>query len=104
MTDCARVDEQFSLPRSNPRRSPQPQVSSLQARAVRQAQPRHLTTKDTKVTKEDELIIELKSVDKLKGIHQAQLLTYMKLAGVKTGLLLNFNVGKLKSGIKRLVL
>ena len=53
---------------------------------------------------EDELIIELKSVEQLKGIHEAQLLTYMKLAGVKTGLLMNFNVKKLKSGIKRFVL
>ena len=53
---------------------------------------------------ESELIIELKSVDAIKGIHQAQLLTYMKLSGVKTGLLLNFNVAKLKAGIKRFVL
>ncbi|MCG8696495.1 MAG: GxxExxY protein [Bacteroidales bacterium] len=53
---------------------------------------------------EDKLIIELKSVDKLKGIHEAQLLTYMKLAGIKTGLLMNFNVTKLKEGIKRFIL
>ena len=53
---------------------------------------------------EDELIIELKSVEQIKGIHQAQLLTYMKLAGIKTGLLMNFNVTKLKDGIKRYVL
>jgi len=39
-----------------------------------------------------------------KGIHEAQLLTYMKLAGVKTGLLINLNVTKLKNGIKRFVL
>jgi GxxExxY protein len=52
----------------------------------------------------DALILELKSVEEIKGIHQAQLLTYMKLAGVKTGLLINFNVAKLKTGIKRLVL
>jgi len=51
-----------------------------------------------------ELIIELKSVEKLRGIHEAQLLTYMKLSGVKTGLLMNFNVTKLKDGIKRFVL
>ena len=50
------------------------------------------------------LILELKSVDKLTTIHEAQLLTYMKLADVKTGLLINFNVAKLKDGIKRLVL
>ena len=53
---------------------------------------------------EDDLIVELKSVERIKGIHEAQLLTYMKLAGVKTGLLMNFNVTKLKSGIKRFVL
>lgn len=53
---------------------------------------------------EDELILELKSVDQIKGIHEAQLLTYMKLAGVKTALLINFNVTKLKDGVKRFVL
>ena len=53
---------------------------------------------------EGELIVELKSVDEIKGIHQAQLLTYMKLAGVKVGLLINFNVSRLKDGIKRFVL
>ena len=53
---------------------------------------------------EGELIIELKSVDQIKGIHEAQLLTYIKLAGVKIGLLINFNVTKLKDGIKRFVL
>ena len=53
---------------------------------------------------EDALILELKSVEEIKGIHEAQLLTYMKLAGVKTGLLINFNVTMLKTGIKRFVL
>jgi GxxExxY protein len=53
---------------------------------------------------ENQLIIELKSVEEIKGIHEAQLLTYMKLAGVKIGLLMNFNVTKLKDGIKRFVL
>ncbi len=53
---------------------------------------------------EDKLIVELKSVEQIKGVHEAQLLTHMKLAGVKTGLLMNFNVTKLKSGIKRFVL
>ena len=50
------------------------------------------------------LVIELKSVDEIKGIHEAQLLTYMKLAGLSTGLLINFNVRTLKNGIKRFVL
>lgn len=53
---------------------------------------------------DDELIVELKSVDKIMGIHKAQLLTYMKLSGVKIGLLINFNVEILKTGIKRFVL
>jgi GxxExxY protein len=52
----------------------------------------------------DTLILELKSVDAILAIHQAQLLTYMKLAGIKTGLLINFNVPYLKTGIKRFVL
>ena len=53
---------------------------------------------------EGNLIIELKSVEQIKGIHEAQLLTYMRLAGMKIGLLINFNVTKLKNGIKRFVL
>ncbi len=53
---------------------------------------------------EDELIVELKSVARILPIHEAQLLTYMKLRGVKVGLLLNFNVCRLKEGIKRFVL
>ena len=53
---------------------------------------------------DDKLIVELKSVDKIMGIHRAQLLTYMKLAKVKVGLLINFNVKTLKTGIKRFVL
>ena len=53
---------------------------------------------------EDELILELKSVDALKGIHEAQLLTYMKLAGIKQGFLINFNVRRLKDGLKSFVL
>jgi GxxExxY protein len=50
------------------------------------------------------LLVELKSIDALLPIHQAQLLTYMKLANVQTGLLINFNVPLLKDGIKRMVL
>lgn len=53
---------------------------------------------------EDRLILELKAVDEFKGIHAAQLLTYMKLAQVKVGLLINFNVEVLKNGIKRFML
>jgi GxxExxY protein len=50
------------------------------------------------------VIVELKSVDALNDVHIAQVLTYLKLADVKLGLLINFNVKDLKKGIKRLVL
>ena len=50
---------------------------------------------------DDQLIIELKAVDEIHGIHQAQILTYMKLSGISTGLLINFNVKVLKDGLKR---
>ena len=53
---------------------------------------------------DNSLIVELKSVDNVLPIHQAQLLTYMKLSGIKIGLLMNFNVQYLKSGSKRMVL
>ena len=49
------------------------------------------------------LIVELKNVERLVGIHEAQLITYMKLSGMKTGLLLNFNVKRSKDGIRRFV-
>jgi GxxExxY protein len=51
----------------------------------------------------NELIVELKSCETLLPIHEAQLLTYLKLSGVKVGLLINFNVLRLKNGIKRVV-
>ncbi len=50
---------------------------------------------------ENLVIVELKSVKELLPVHQAQILTYMKLAGKETGLLINFNVSRLKNGIKR---
>jgi GxxExxY protein len=50
---------------------------------------------------EDKVVVELKCVSDLAPIHQAQILTYMKLAGISTGLLINFNVKLLKQGIKR---
>ena len=53
---------------------------------------------------DENLIIEIKSVDKLLPLHEAQLLTYLKLSGIRTGLLLNFNAMLLKDGIKRMVL
>lgn len=51
----------------------------------------------------DEVVVELKAVEKLLLIHEAQTLTYLKLGGWYVGLLLNFNVPILKNGIKRLV-
>jgi GxxExxY protein len=51
----------------------------------------------------DQVILEVKSVRKLAPIHEAQLLTYLKLTGLSIGLLLNFNVPLLKQGIKRLL-
>jgi GxxExxY protein len=50
------------------------------------------------------IIVELKTVDELAPIHDAQILSYLKLAGLKVGLLINFNVPVLKDGIKRLIL
>ncbi len=53
---------------------------------------------------ENKVIVEIKSVDAIADIHKAQLMTYMKLAGIKVGLLINFNVIKLKDGIVRWIL
>lgn len=52
---------------------------------------------------ENKLVIELKSVEALNDIHLAQTLTYLKLGNYKLGLLMNFNVLRLKDGIKRVV-
>ena len=52
---------------------------------------------------EGTIILELKSCERLEEIHKAQLLTYLKLSGLKLGLLLNFNVTALKDGIVRIV-
>ncbi len=53
---------------------------------------------------EDTVVVELKSVEALAPVHQAQLLTYLRLSGRRIGLLLNFNVPLLKQGIERIVL
>ena len=53
---------------------------------------------------EQSIIVELKSVDMLIPIHEAQMLTYLKLSKCKIGLLINFNVPILKQGIKRMAL
>ena len=52
---------------------------------------------------ENEVIVEIKSVEKLLPIHQAQLMSYLKLSDCNVGLLINFNVKVLKNGIKRVV-
>lgn len=52
----------------------------------------------------NQVILELKSVDEIAPIHQAQLMTYLKLSGLKLGLLLNFNVKDMKKGIKRIIM
>jgi GxxExxY protein len=53
---------------------------------------------------EQELIVEIKAIERLLPIHEAQMLTYLKLSGLKIGLLLNFNSILLKDGLKRVVL
>ena len=52
---------------------------------------------------EDALILEIKAVRTMQHIYEAQILTYMKLTGIQTGLLINFNVPVLRDGIKRIV-
>jgi GxxExxY protein len=52
---------------------------------------------------EDEVVVELKTVGHLLALHQAQLLSYLKLSNKKVGLLINFNIVHLRDGIKRMV-
>ncbi len=52
---------------------------------------------------EDAVIVELKAINKILPIHEAQLLSYLKLSGKSVGLLINFNVEHLKNGLKRMV-
>ena len=52
---------------------------------------------------EDKVIIEIKSVEAIAPVHQKQLLTYLKLTGIKLGLLVNFNEALIKDGIQRVV-
>ena len=53
---------------------------------------------------ERQIILEIKALERILPVHEAQLLTYMKLSGIRTGLLLNFNAAVLKDGIRRLAL
>lgn len=52
---------------------------------------------------ENKLIIEIKAVEALNDIHLAQVLTYLKVSGCRLGLLMNFNVLKVKDGIRRII-
>ncbi|MDB5814249.1 MAG: hypothetical protein JWN23_1366 [Rhodocyclales bacterium] len=52
---------------------------------------------------EENVVVELKAVERLMPIHMAQLLSYLKLSGCKLGFIINFNVPHLKDGIKRVV-
>ena len=52
---------------------------------------------------EGDVVVEIKAVDRLQRIHDAQLLSYLKLSGLRVGLLINFNVRVLKHGIRRLI-
>jgi GxxExxY protein len=53
---------------------------------------------------ENKVLLELKSVERLLPIHEAQVLTYLKLGGIGTGLLMNFNTAVLRDGLRRLVM
>ncbi len=53
---------------------------------------------------QDSIVVEVKSVESLMPVHEAQLLTYLKLSGRRVGLLINFNVPVLKDGLVRRVL
>jgi GxxExxY protein len=52
----------------------------------------------------ERLVIEVKTVEKILSVHEAQLLTYLRLSGIKTGLLINFHTAMIKDGIRRMVL
>jgi GxxExxY protein len=53
---------------------------------------------------ENKVVLELKCVESIAPVHEAQLLTYLKLSGLKVGLIFNFHVALMRDGIKRLVL
>jgi GxxExxY protein len=53
---------------------------------------------------ESQIVLEIKAVEEVIPVHRAQLITYLKLSGLKLGLLLNFNVQDMKKGIHRIVL
>lgn len=85
---------------------------SLRRFSIKQKWPVPLEYKGMRINKayeadiivEDTVVIETKAVDALHPVHEAQLLTYLRLGGWKVGLLINFNVPVLKDGIRRRVL
>lgn len=56
------------------------------------------------VVVEDELILEIKAIDRVLAVHEAQILTYLRLSGIRVGLLMNFGSVMLKDGLRRFVL
>jgi len=80
--------------------------------SIRRQQPVPVVYKDVKlecgyridILVENSVIVELKALDEINPVHEAQILTYMKFAGKKFGLLINFNVTILKNGIRRFIL
>ena len=56
------------------------------------------------LSSKNQVILELKTVERVMPVHEAQMLTYLKLSGLRTGLLLNFNSAVLKDGLRRMVL
>jgi GxxExxY protein len=81
--------------------------------SLRRQVPLPVTYKGIKLTEtgyridvnvQEELVLELKTVEKLLPIHEAQLLTYLRLSGIRKGLLVNFLSPVIRTGIKRMVL
>jgi len=83
----------------------------LRGISVQRQKPLPLVYKDVKldcsyrldIVVENKIILELKACDYIEEIHKAQLLTYLKLSGIKLGFLLNFNVPVMREGIVRMV-
>lgn len=86
------------------------ELSQIGLRFMRQV-PLPVTYKDVKldcgyrmeIVVEDSVIVEIKAVERIIPVFEAQLLSYLKLSGIRVGLLMNFHVPVLKSGLKRLV-
>jgi GxxExxY protein len=84
----------------------------LQSVTFERQKPLHLEYKGIKldcgyrmdVVADDKAVVEIKCVEKIIPVHEAQLLTYLKLSGLKVGLIINFHTRFIKDGMKRLVL